>query len=56
MVSVLGDLNAKPKNWCENGTAFHEGFMIDAVMSNYGLHQLFYDQHIYLTHSLLVRI
>ena len=31
MISVLGDFNAKSNNWCS---------MIDAVTSNYGLHQL----------------
>ena len=38
--SVLGDFNVKSNNWCKNDTTFHEGFMIDAVTSNYGLHQL----------------
>ena len=40
MISVLGDFNAKYNNWCKNDITSHEGFMNDAVMCNYGLHQL----------------
>ena len=40
MISVLGDFNAKSHNWCKNNVTSHEGSMIDAVTSNYGLHQL----------------
>ena len=40
MISILGDFNAKSNNWCKNDTTSHEGSMIDAVTSNYGLHQL----------------
>ena len=40
MISVLGDFNAKSNNLCKNDITYHEGFMIDAVTSNYGLHQL----------------
>ena len=40
MISVLGDFNAKSNNWCKNDITAHEGSMIDAVTSNYGLHQL----------------
>ena len=40
MISVLGDFNAKSDNWCKNDITSHEGSMIDAVTSNYGLHQL----------------
>ena len=40
MISVLGDFNAKSNNWCKNDITSHEGSMIDAVTSNYGLHQL----------------
>ena len=40
MVSVLGDFNAKSNDWCKNDITSHEGPMIDAVTSNYGLHQL----------------
>ena len=40
MISVLGDFNAKSNNWCKNNITSHEGPMIDAVTSNYGLHQL----------------
>ena len=38
---LLGDFNAKSNNWCKNDITSHEGSMIDAVTSNYGLHQLF---------------
>ena len=40
MISVLGDFNAKSNNWCKNDITSYEGSMIDAVTSNYGLHQL----------------
>ena len=40
MISVLSDSNAKSNNWCKNDITFHEGSMIDAVTSTYGLHQL----------------
>ena len=40
MISVFGDFNAKSNNWCKNDITSNEGFMIDAVTSNYGLHQL----------------
>ena len=40
MISVLGDFNAKSSKWCKNDITFHEGSMIDAITSNYGLHQL----------------
>ena len=40
MISVLGDFNAKSKNWCENNITPYEGSMIDAVTSNYELHQV----------------
>ena len=40
MISVLGDFNAKSNNWCKNDITSHEGSMIDAVTSNYGLHRL----------------
>ena len=40
MISVLGDFNAKSNNWCKNDITSHEGSMIDAVTSNYRLHQL----------------
>ena len=39
-ISVLGDFKAKSNNWCKNDTASLEGSIIDAVTSNYGLHQL----------------
>ena len=48
MISLLGDFNAKSNNWCKNDITFHEGSMIDAVTSNYGLHQLIQE----LTHIL----
>ena len=40
MISVLGDFDAKSNNWCKNDITSHEGSMIDAVTSNYRLHQL----------------
>ena len=40
MISVLGDFNAKSNNWCKNDITSHEGSIIDAVTSNYGLRQL----------------
>ena len=40
MISVVGDFNAKCNNWCKNDITSHNGSMIDAVTSNYGLHQL----------------
>ena len=40
MISVLGDFNAKSINWCKNDTTSHEGSIIDAVTSHYGLCQL----------------
>ena len=40
MISLLGDFNAKSNNWCKNDITSHKGSMIDAVTSNYGLHQL----------------
>ena len=40
IISVFGDFNAKSNNWCKNDITSHEGSMIDAVTSNYGLHQL----------------
>ena len=40
IISVLGDFNVKSTNWCKNDITSHEGFMIDAVTSNYGLQQL----------------
>ena len=40
MISVLGDFNAKSHNSCKNDITFHEGSMIDAATSNYGLHKL----------------
>ena len=40
MISVSGDFNAKSNIWCKNDTFSQEGSMIDAVTSNYELHQL----------------
>ena len=40
MISVFGKFNAKSNNWCKVDTTSHEGSMIDAVTSNYGLCQL----------------
>ena len=43
MISVLSDFNAKSNNWSTNDTTSHEGSMIDAVTSNYGLRQLIHE-------------
>ena len=40
MISLLGDFKAKSNNWCKNDITSHEGSLIDAVTSYYGLHQL----------------
>ena len=40
MIPVSGDFNIKSNNSCENDITSHECSMIDAVTSNYGLHQL----------------
>ena len=40
MISVLGDFIAKSNKWCKNDITSHEGSMIDAVTSDYELHQL----------------
>ena len=40
MISVLGDFNAKPHNPRKNDITSHEGSIVDAVTSNYGLYQL----------------
>ena len=48
MIFVSGDFNAKSNNWCKTDTTSHEGSMIDAVTSNYGLGQLIQE----LTHIL----
>ena len=40
MISVLDDFNTKSNNWYKNDITSLEGSMIDAVTSNYGLHQL----------------
>ena len=52
IISVLGDFNAKSTNWCKNDITSHEGFMIDAVTSNYGLQQLIHEPtHIFNSSS-----
>ena len=48
LISVLGDFHEKSNNCCKNDNTFREGSMIDAAMSNYGLHQLIQE----LTHIL----
>ena len=53
MISVSGDVNAKSNNWCKNDATFHEGSMVDAVTSNYGLHQLI-QEPTHITRSVLV--
>ena len=51
MISVLGNFNAKSNNWCKNDITFHESSMIDAVTSNYGLHQLIQEPTLILNSS-----
>ena len=43
IISVLGDFKTKSNNCCKNDITSHEGSMIDAVTSSYGLHQLIYE-------------
>ena len=40
MTIVLGDFNAKSKNWCKADITSLEGSMIDTIASSYGLNQL----------------
>ena len=40
MTIVLGDFNAKSKNWCKADITSLEGSMIDTIVSSYGLNQL----------------
>lgn len=40
MTVVLGDFSAKSKSWCKNDIISLEGFMFNAVTSNYSLRQL----------------
>ena len=44
MISVLIDLNVNANNWCKEDSAFHVGFMIKAVISNYRLQQIIQEQ------------
>ena len=44
MISVLIDLNVNANNWCKEDSAFHVGFMIEAVISNYRLQQIIQEQ------------
>ena len=48
VISVLGDFHAKSNNWCKDDTTSHEGSMIDAVTSNYGLRQLIQESELVL--------
>ena len=36
----LSNFNAKTTNWYKNGRTFYEGLKIDAITSQFGLHQL----------------
>ena len=36
---VLGEFNAKAKNWCKADATSLEGSTIDTIASNYGLNQ-----------------
>ena len=47
MISLLGDFNAKSNNWCKNDITSQEISIINAVGSNYGLHELIQE----LTHT-----
>ena len=40
MIFVLGDFTAKSNNWYKNDTTSNADTIIDAVTSNYRLHQL----------------
>ena len=44
MISVLIDLNVNANNWCKEDSAFHVGFMIEAVISSYRLQQIIQEQ------------
>ena len=37
---VIGDLNAKSKNWCPSDRTTYEGNIIETITSHFGLHQL----------------
>ena len=40
MTVVLGDFNAKSRNWCKSDITSLEGSKIDSITSSYGLNQL----------------
>ena len=43
MFVVIGDLNAKSKNWYPSDRTTYEGNINETITSHFGLHQLIYD-------------
>ena len=43
MLVIIGDLNAKSKNWHPSGRTTYKGNIIETITSHFGLHQLIYD-------------
>ena len=43
MLVVIGDLNAKSKNWHPSDRTTYEGNIIETITSHFGLHQLIHD-------------
>ena len=43
MFVVIGDLNAKSKNWHPSDRTTYEGNIIETITSHFGLHQLIHD-------------
>ena len=43
MLVVIGDLNAKSKNWYPSDRTTYEGNIIETITSHFGLHQLIHD-------------
>ena len=40
LIVAIGDFNAKITNWYKNDTTSYEGLKIEAITSQFGLHQL----------------
>ena len=43
MLAVIGDLNAKSKNWYPSDRTTYEGNITETITSHFGLHQLIHD-------------
>ena len=43
MLVVIGDLNAKSKNWFLLDRTTYEGNIIEIITSHFGMHQLIHD-------------